>query len=461
MTSFVWTAGIFGLFLLWYRRRHEVGRLEAALTLALLGTTVQAAGSEASEIINNPVVFERAVRGALSGIALLVVLPKLREVTQKRFKSYGVPALAFYGVLAGLSTVWSEAPLVTAAKAFELGVGIAITIAYSAAEPGRLTQAVNLLILSRVPFLAVSLVGFFLLPSLFTSNDMRPGFVLARTMGAPFSHSNGLSATAALVAAYAFAELIKTGRSRWSYGMISLAALTLLFASARQGVAVTLLTVFALLLIHRARRLFFVVAPLLLVLGPLVFDTIYRAMLRGQNPDLFGSLTGRVTWWAAAIEAWTEHPFTGFGFGAGGRFVALDRAGFGTVSNLHNGYVETLIGIGLMGLMALFLIVSYAFRYAWRKRHAEPALLAILISISLHTTVSLGYGGWLGVDFFLLALLASGSEIGGPSVNQVLENDVGLLQVGPLSTERRDPLHAGPSAAAPATLLANTQPPLG
>lgn len=433
MISFVWTAAILGGFLLWRRRHHEVGRLEIALVVALLGTGVAPANSPAEEIFNNPIIFERILRGGLSGLALILVLPRLRKVAQQG-SHMGMVLLISYGLLALLSTLWSEAPLVTAAKAFELGVGIAIVVAFAFEGKARIRQAIDFLVLSGIPFLATALIGFLLVPSQFAFTDSRPGFVLEQTMTAPFAHSNGLSATAGLVAVFAFAKLVRGDIRPHFLGAAALGLTVILLSSARQGIVIIVATFALVLVIYRPRLFLFVILPIVLFVGLTTYETISEIVFRGQDAELFGTLSGRVTWWAAALEAWKEHPYMGFGFGAGGRFVALERAGYATFSSLHNGFLEALIGIGLVGFGVLLLLVSMAARYAWRNRRTDLPLLAILAAITLHTAISLGYGAWLGSDFLLLGLMAVGSglaasKITGPQAEHAQQHRATLQTV--------------------------------
>ena len=137
------------------------------------------------------------------------------------------------------------------------------------------------------------------------------------------------------------------------------------------------------------------------------WESAFKIFSRGQAQQI-SSLTGRLPWWQAALEAWAEHPWTGYGYGAGGRFVGLANAGSSHVSNVHSGYIEALVGVGLIGalplLIAIGLVVSWSLGALRAGRDVSMAIL--IVPLTIHTLVDLGFGGWLKPDFILLACLA-------------------------------------------------------
>jgi O-antigen ligase len=171
-------------------------------------------------------------------------------------------------------------------------------------------------------------------------------------------------------------------------------------------VLVALLGVLAVLWVRKRSALLYLVAPSVGLLIWVFWQPIFDAFSRGQSIGMLTSLSGRVTWWDAALKAATEHLWTGFGFGAGGRFVALERAGFGSVSSLHNGYLEALLGVGLIGLSLLLTIVYFAIIRTWSARSHDLPRFSLVIPLLVQATVTLGFGGWLGSSFILLGLLA-------------------------------------------------------
>src|SRR5690606_31514456 len=101
-----------------------------------------------------------------------------------------------------------------------------------------------------------------------------------------------------------------------------------IFASGRQGVAILLAGSAVVLWAQRRALFLFLLGPA--VAGAIVLnrDAIFSSLARNR-PENFTNFTGRLYWWEAAIEAWSAYPWTGWGYAAGGRFVALASVGRG------------------------------------------------------------------------------------------------------------------------------------
>lgn len=421
MRGFVWALTVWGSVLLVaaYRQRawknHKWStRQNMALVLALLGTQSVAAQSEAEEVLRNPLVIERILRGALAGAALLLVLPPLVRRARGLVEPghVGLKSLILYLGVAVLSTLFSAAPLVTIAKAAELaaGLGAVVAIALGKQPADRLRDTIRMVVTLEASLLAVAIVGFFVLPASFAQLQTRPGFLFLSTMSSPYSHSNALSSMGALLAAYCLAEYFEAPRRRrvrW-LGGVALGMIGTLLASGRQGVVAFLLSTAVVLWVHRRSLLLLALGPGVAALVVMNWDAIRESLLRGRPETLF-TLTGRVIWWQAALSSWEVHPWTGYGYGAGGRFVALRSIGRGQTSNVHSGYVEALIGVGIIGVIPL--LIGYLTAASWCVRslrmRSETAIAVLIVPLTLATAVAQGFGGWLNHQFVLLCLLAA------------------------------------------------------
>ncbi len=148
-------------------------------------------------------------------------------------------------------------------------------------------------------------------------------------------------------------RLLHRQEQRSFYWVVCLVALaTLIFAQSRSpftGALLGLLTVFIL-----ARRFDLLVlialASAILVTATAAIGTLQQAFLRGQDPQMFHSLSGRVSWWSSAWRLVPENPLFGLGGWAAGRFAVLGPLGASDTSSLHNAWLEMLIGVGLIGL---------------------------------------------------------------------------------------------------------------
>lgn len=391
-----------------------------AIILVLLGSHTFAGGSTVKSILANPVVIERVIRGTLAGLALLLVMPLLVRQLRHNPSTGGsaLMSLTLYVLIAGTSALYSVAPLVTAGKVFELATGLVIvwTITTSVDAERQVRSSILLVVLLQAALVGAAVLGFFALPEVFTSRDTRPGFLTSSVMGSPYSHSNSLSAAGALVFAYAFASYltVEDRRKRRLWILIALAGTAgMLLSSGRQGLIIWLASAAVLLWLHRRLLFALLIGPATALIVATNWQLVWSVVTRNQAQVNISSLSGRTDMWSSGIELWAAHPWTGYGFGVGGRFVALERIGADAASSIHSGYLEALLGVGIIGILPL----GYAtFRVAkWctqRFRTPTDAPIAILIvPLLLHTFVSLGFGAWLNADFIVFSLMAALADV--------------------------------------------------
>ena len=397
-----------------FRRSDSVvddwfGREQLALVLALLGTFSIVSGTDTEEVLRDPVTIERVVRGGLAVLALLVVAPALIH----RIRSYTPGHRAMTGLLAYVgvalaSSIYSAAPLVTAAKVLELTAGLAPILAIAVGpDPGkRLRSTVTLIIGLASAMLTVAVVGFVALPSIFRTFGSRPGFVMQDTLVSPYLHNNGLAALGALIAVFAVAKILTSADHRrlWS-GMGVIGVLNVVLAAGRQGVIILLIGLAIVLWSTRRTLLVGLVVPAAAWIAYEYGDRLFEVFARNR-PQNLSTLSGRVGWWEVALETWSAHPWTGWGYGAGGRFVALASIGR-TANSVHSGYIETLVGVGIVGVVGLIYALAEVLIWSFRNLRAETALATLIFPLVLRTAVSQGFGGWLNLEFVLFALLVA------------------------------------------------------
>ena len=135
MSGVLWVVALWlAVLLVWSWRDGRAGRERAWLTpesvailIALLGTKSIAAKTSAEELLRDPVVLERVVRGGLAALSLAIAGPilinRLRQPPPIRGYRNLAVLTAYLGV-AATSTLYSAAPLVTAAKFFEMGAAL-------------------------------------------------------------------------------------------------------------------------------------------------------------------------------------------------------------------------------------------------------------------------------------------------------------------------------------------------
>src|SRR5690606_32533499 len=240
------------------------------------------------------------------------------------------------------------------AKALELSAALVavLAVAYGPRPAAALRQTAALVVGSQMVLLTIAVVGFFALPDIFAFLESRPGFVSEYTLFPPYAHSNAVSSMSALIGIYALARLLE-GTRAWAWGGVSIvAAVGIVLSSGRQGLAIYVVGMLAVLWVLRRKLLLFLLGPALVTLAWVNYEAIWTAISR-DRPTNFATLTGRTVWWEAALNVWGQHPWLGWGYSAGGRFVALESIHDASVSSIHSGYIEMLVGVGIVGTVPL------------------------------------------------------------------------------------------------------------
>lgn len=166
-----------------------------------------------------------------------------------------------------------------------------------------------------------------------------------------------------------------------------------------------------------------VALPSLVIGGVLLAGVarIYPLIVDAYGKDL--TFTGRTAIWGAAVEAVGARPLTGYGVGGvwfrpteePARSIIAD-AGF-TVFHTHNGYLELLLLLGVVGLVLWLWLAGAAGRAAWRALDTErPLALWGLTTTTAVLLVSIAevlvFGAWLALLMIVQVLLHSQSEPG-------------------------------------------------
>ena len=102
------------------------------------------------------------------------------------------------------------------------------------------------------------------------------------------------------------------------------------------------------------------------VLMPSLLPEVHSFLQRGQTSASIDSLSGRTVIWDAAYRVWQQHQTLGLGYYSGHR---LGIPGLQQVqSNIDNTWLETLVDVGLLGIipLALFTLVG-----VWRMARSK------------------------------------------------------------------------------------------
>ena len=383
--------------------------LELAWVLLWLGT-LSFTQRTAAESLHGGIDAVHMLRFVFDAAALALTL--LNAGRLRVLKWDPITFFLVYAVLAVVSTLWSVSALATAGKSGELLIGVAIVLlTLIKRDPlARLLRLIDWIAVLLGALLVVVLAGFIVAPESFS---VPSAGVLSRQLGTPIISSNGISAAGAFLCLLCFARhLMQPRGSTQRLGYLLLYSFFILFpilAQGRTGQAMVVAgTTF--LLFRRTPGI-----ALMLVVPPAAFFAFTFAgevatfFTRGQQEAQFTGLSGRLILWQWAWDAFLDEPFLGVGFGVGSRHLFEQGTGyFGeTISSVHNGFLEVLLGTGLVGFAFWAVSFLWGIRLAagsyMQGRNLDVCMLFVYL---LGTTImSIGVGGWMGAPpaVFLVA----------------------------------------------------------
>jgi O-antigen ligase/polysaccharide polymerase Wzy-like membrane protein len=214
----------------------------------------------------------------------------------------------------------------------------------------------------------------------------------------PALASNAVGALGAILAVWSLARIRSKHGSRlhpWlAYMLAAVGIASLMLAQYRTGYIATTVAVVLLLLLRRKWNLaglLLLASIAVLVWKPSLITAAEPYVLRGQTATEAHELTGRVTWWEAALPVWKESPLIGRGLLTASRYEVFARLGQFTTAGLHSTWIEALVGTGVIGLVLL--------------------VLAYLVSLGRALVRALPSYGWT-VPFVLLMVLGVRSLTG-------------------------------------------------
>jgi O-antigen ligase len=365
-------------------------------------------------------LIQDALRGGFGFLALVVIGP--RFVAQMRVNHiyrrgmWGMAALLVYMAVGILSVAYTVDVVSTLGKVFEMSVALALVFVLVLRDDAgdAIRRTISFVLFLEGALVLTAVIGFFVAPSVFAVRLSRPGFVFAATMDAPYSGPNGFSVMGAILAGWGVARAFELGRggrlAPW-FAVITLGSVATILASGRQGLIILVVSVAALFFIYRRVFTVLVGAPLAALIAITQWSTLWEVVLRDQNEGSVATLTGRTTFWAAGWEAIQQQPLTGHGLGIS-RVVALRPIGREQFTHLHNGYLEALVGVGILGFLPLMIaamrMVIWSVRSLAVKKDVPYAMLAF--PLILQNAIGMGFGGWFNVNLMLFLLVVALSD---------------------------------------------------
>lgn len=324
--------------------------------------------------------------------------------------------LFIYAVICVCSTAWSSYPAWTLYKSLEYFVVIALLAAI-------LTTLVSTAGYKQLLDFTWTMDGFLLLsvwvgaliwPSL--AFEPSGGLISVQLQGvAPILADNGVGHVSAILSVVALCRALRQPQTRGSRtfytALFILGVSTMILAQTRSAILGFVLG--AVLVLYFSRRIgliaCLVMAVLLLYLTTGAGGLVHEYMRRGQGADAISSLSGRTDWWEFGWQQFLQSPWMGLGAYTA-RFTVLAKFGEQDASTVHNTYLETVLGVGIAGLIPVLAVFFGTWRSLIRElcnRSITPAgrqlaleTTAVLGVLTLRSFFSVGLIEHYDLDFF-------------------------------------------------------------
>lgn len=393
----------------WGRALRTAGLPGLALQALLIGTMLQLSDITTTGPTHTSLASLVLVRGPLALLALLLLLfrPRVAKVGIHDARLYFI----LFGCLYLVSLLWSQEPSGTLGKSLEILLAGLIALETSR-YPNALerVEALRRIILFTISAIGVvTVAGFLLHISAFV--QQRPGLISHTTAQSPFLSGNGLGYVASALFLVVFADW-QARRISTRFAMRQMAFTLALFSVSASRTSFFILVFTVLLVLFRRSRVAATLSALLLAAAAFTLRQILLSSLQGhQSSSDFTTLSGRTVLWSTALRQFRSHPLLGAGGGIGGKTVIKNIGNYylQTVSSLHNGFLELLMGLGLIGLLlGVYMLLLVTVR-AWRDWRIHPqysSTYVLIVHAWLTTIMSTGVLGWMGYEmaFFVVIL---------------------------------------------------------
>jgi O-antigen ligase len=400
----------------WRAAFRASGLPGVALFLLVLAAMLQTAGVSGGGVAGHSSSMTLIlIRTPAAMLALLLLLFRPRiaslRITDLRF------AYAAFACLYFVSALWSQERIQTIGKSTELVLAGLIFLEVSRDEhPILRVEALRQIVLLTMSAIAtITVLGFVLRISTFV--QPRPGIIASTTAQAPFLSGNGLGYVASALILVIFAEWqAHTLPGKAALGQLAFATALFSTAASRTSFGILLLTI--LLVIFKRSKVFGTLAASAVVIGAFLFwsdilDFLQRQQAHSGNMD---TLSGRTVVWTAAFRLFEEHPLLGVGGGIGGKVVVshISNIYISVMSSLHNGFFETLTGLGLVGFLigsSMMLLTTWRALGAWNSNPEFAGTYVLIIHVWLTTTMSTGVLGWMGYEVALFLCIITNIDL--------------------------------------------------
>jgi O-antigen ligase len=398
----------------WRSAFRVTGLPGIALFFLLIGAMFQVADTTGGGAGHSSASAILLIRTPAILIAFLLLLFRPRIAPMRAFDlrfAYGLFALMYFA-----SVAWSQQPVQTIGKSGELllagMVFFEATREKNAIERVEGLRRITLLVMSGVGTAAV--LGFVARLPGFVQH--RPGLISSTTAQAPFLSGNGLGYVASALLLVVLAEW----QARRLAGKVALwqivFGLVLFSVSASRTSFGILLITILLVVFKRSKILASLAITGLLLAGFLFWSGILTRLQGHQNSSDFVTLSGRTVVWTAAVRQFEQHPILGVGGGIGGKVVIshIGNRYLEEMSSLHNGFLEVLTGLGLLGFaLGTYMLAATSWRAwnAWDQYPEHAGTYVLIIHVWMTSTMSTGILGWMGYEEALFLCILSNIDL--------------------------------------------------
>lgn len=328
-----------------------------------------------NESLDYQIILKLITWSSFGGVAILLAIKKgFFKLSTQEFSSL---ILFFYLLFSAFYSSNIQRTVTMAAIFLFFWIGLKI---YTDINPRAfvMDKVINSLFL----FLILSIVIYFAIPELgrqglWIGND----FIYSNRMTGLSGGANSLGEIAGYFCLFCIWKLENHQRKKliWRYLVFLAIGLAILLASwNKMGIGSFII---GCLILKSKNTPFFLLAGLLLasivglILAVFGINSLASSLSRYGDAQEVLSFTGRLYIWPVVLEAITNSPFFGNGFGV--MFATNDSSAVGFVAaHAHNLILQCLSTIGILGLSLFLITIYYSYKSAFLK--ADFLVLSVL-----------------------------------------------------------------------------------
>lgn len=279
----------------------------------------------------------------------------------------GLPKwFAIFGLICLTTTMWSVYAAWTFYKSVEILFDIGLVAAIIASVNS--IDAYSTLLDWTWLLYGAELVSAWLSAVLWPAD----AFVNGRLEGVfPIVPYNAVGETGSLLCMIAICRLFSVNDQKkdwaWNSALLAFGTISLFYSQTRNAMGGLLVGTVIVFIVMRkwgtiALGAITAAAALLFTgLGPAVWTYLQR----DQTEEQMMSLTGRMDWWRFAWEQFLQHPFTGLGAYAAGKFAVLAKLHLNNGA-IHSDFMEIIVGTGIWGVFPVLVALLGTWWYLIR-----------------------------------------------------------------------------------------------